>query len=58
MIETSRNDGGNSSQISGVCTDSYPVTFTVTDSNNATASVHETFVCYAKSPGSGGGIDP
>ena len=51
VIETSRSDSGNYSSITGVCTDSYPVTFSVQDSNGATASRHETYVCYAKSTG-------
>lgn len=55
VIVTSGNE--NSPYISGVCTDSYPVTVTVRDSSGATASLSRTFVCYAKSTG-GGGLEP
>lgn len=54
VIVTSQSDGPNYSSITGVCTDSYPVTFTVTDSSGATASASGTFVCYASSTGDGG----
>lgn len=56
VIETSRADFADGSVITGVCTDSYPVTFTVTDSSGASASRSDTFRCYAKS--SGGGLEP
>jgi subtilisin family serine protease len=56
VIESTRYDFANGSQITGVCTGSYPVTFTVTDSSGATASLSRTFRCYASS--GGGGIEP
>ena len=55
VIVTSGDE--NSPHISGVCTDSYPVTVTVRDSSGATASLSKTFRCYAKSTG-GGGLEP
>jgi hypothetical protein len=56
VIVTHQSDGGSNSYIEGVCTDSYPVTVTVRDGAGATASLSNTFPCYAKS--SGGGIEP
>lgn len=56
VIVNSQTDGPDYSVISGVCTDSYPVTFTVTDSSGATASRSDTFVCYATSDGDGGEV--
>lgn len=56
VIVNYQADGANRSFIEGVCTDSYPVSLTVTDRNGATATYGDTFVCYAKS--SGGGLEP
>ena len=56
VIVTSQTDYAYGSSITGVCTDSYPVTFTVTDAAGATASKSDTFFCSAKS--TGGGIEP
>lgn len=58
VIVNYRYDMPTSSHIWGVCTDSYPVTLTVTDANGATATASETFECAARGYGSGGGIDP
>lgn len=56
VIVNYQEDTANSSYIEGVCTDSYPVTLTVTDASGATTSRFEEFVCYATSDG--GGIEP
>jgi hypothetical protein len=56
VIVTSGDE--NSSIITGVCTDSYPVTVTVTDGTGASASRSGTFRCYARSYGGGGGLEP
>jgi hypothetical protein len=58
VIVNYRYDTSNYSHIWGVCTDSYPVTLTVTDANGATATAFEEFACSARGYGSGGGIDP
>lgn len=58
VIVNEQSDGANSSYIQGVCTDSYPVSITVRDAAGATATASGTFVCYAKSPGGGSGLEP
>lgn len=58
VIVNYQADGPNSSFIEGVCTDSYHVTLVVRDAAGATATASGSFVCYAKSPGGGGGLEP
>lgn len=56
VIVTSQFEADDYSYITGVCTDSYPVTVTARDSSGATASMSGTFRCYASSSGGGGEV--
>lgn len=58
VIVNYQYDTSNSSYMHGVCTDSYPVTLTVTDGAGGRVSQSEVYECAARGFGSDGGIDP